>query len=74
MKTIKVNNLDEIVSKCIYRRQLALSLRESGYKTKEIADIMRISRKAVWMHLTNRVKPKRFGTLLVAKPASLREI
>lgn len=68
MKTIKVNNLDEIISKCKYRRQLALSLRESGYKTSEIADIMGISRKGVWMHLTNRAEPKRFNVLFVTEP------
>lgn len=57
MKAIKVKNLEEIFSYCTSRRQLALSLRGSGYSYSMCAEIMHISKKGVWMHCTARSVP-----------------
>lgn len=57
MKIVKVMNLDEMIDRCATRRQLAMSLRESGYSYSRCAEIMHISKKGVWMHCTARSAP-----------------
>ena len=56
-KKIVVVNVTEVMSQCLTRRQQAYSLAACGFSYEEIAKLMSISKKGVWMHITSRYAP-----------------
>ena len=56
-KKIVVADVTEVMSRCCSRRQQAYSLAVCGFSYNKIAELMSISKKAVWMHITSRYAP-----------------
>ena len=56
-KKVVVADVTEVMSRCCTRRQQAYSLAACGFSYNEIAKLMAISKKGVWLHISSRYAP-----------------